>query len=94
MDYQTKIDQMVCDQYSVIGKLHQLSFVFNYLRKYATESVNIFSRYDDDEHAQFLLAVQESLDKIDLMEEALEDTKNLLHWMRQRRSEIFNEEGV
>ena len=91
MDYQKIIDRMVADQYSVIGKLHQLSFVGKFLRQNATQAVDIFSNYDNEEHAEFLLAVQEALDNIDLMEDALTDTKNLLCWMRQRRSEIFND---
>ena len=57
MDYQTKIDQMVVDQYSVIGKLHQLSFMQNLLRTHATEAVDYFSNFDDDEHTEFMMAV-------------------------------------
>ena len=88
---QRMIDSIIPDQYSAVGKLHQIAFTFEFLKKNCTESVDLFSNYDEDEHVPFLAAVQESLDEIDIIEEALRDTKTILKWMRARRSEIFNE---
>lgn len=90
---QELIDKIIPDQYSAIGKLHQIGFTFAWLKKNCTEAVDLFSNYDEDEHVPFLTAVQESLDAIGIMEEALADTKTILKWMRCRRSEIFSEEG-
>ena len=87
------IDSIVPDQYSAIGKLHQIGFTFEFLRKNCTGAVDLFSNYDEDEHVPFMAAVQESLDAIGIMQEALSDTKTILKWMRCRRSEIFSEEG-
>lgn len=86
------IDGIIPDQYSAIGKLHQIAFVFDNLKRTATEAVDIFSGYDKDGHVPFLAAVQESLDAIRIIEEALEDAKTILKWMRCRQSEIFNQE--
>lgn len=88
---QELIDKIIPDQYSAIGKLHQIGFTFEGLKKNCTEAVDLFSNYDDEEHVPFLTAVQESLDAICIMQEALADTKTILMWMRCRRSEIFNE---
>lgn len=90
---QAMIDSIRSDQYSAIGKLHQIGFTFEGLKKNCTEAVDYFSNYDVDEHVPFLTAVQESLDAIGIIEEALADTRNILKWMRARRSEIFNDEG-
>lgn len=90
---QRMIDSIVPDQYSAIGKLHQIGFTFEFLRKNCTGAVDLFSNYDEDEHVPFMAAVQESLDAIGIMQEALSDTKTILKWMRCRRSEIFSEEG-
>lgn len=90
---QALIDKIVPDQYSAIGKLHQIGFTFEWMKKYVTEAVDLFSNYDEEEHVPFLTAVQESLDAIGIMEEALADTKTILKWMRARRGEIFNENG-
>lgn len=87
---QAMIDSIIPDQYSAIGRLHQISFTFGFLKKTTTEAVDIFSTYDEDEQVPFLTAVQESLDHIDTIEQALEETKTILKWMRARRSEIFN----
>lgn len=87
------IDKIRADQYSAIGKLHQIGFTFAWLKKNSTEAVDLFSNYDDEEHVPFLTAVQESLDAIGIMEEALADTKTILKWMRARRAEIFNDES-
>ena len=88
---QRMIDSIVPDQYSAIGKLHQIGFTFEGLKKNCTEAVDFFSNFDDEEHVPFLTAVQESLDAIGIMEEALADTKTILKWMRARRAEIFND---
>lgn len=88
---QALIDKIVPDQYSAIGKLHQIGFTFDWAKKNVTEAVDLFSNYDEDEHVPFLTAVQESLDAIGIMEEALANTKTILKWMRARRSEIFND---
>lgn len=90
---QEMISGIVPDQYSAIGKLHQIGYTFEFLKKNCTEAVDFFSNYDEEEHVPFLTAVQESLDAIGIMEEALADTKTILKWMRARRSEIFNENG-
>lgn len=90
---QRMIDSIVPDQYSAIGKLHQIGFTFEFLRKNCTGAVDLFSNYDEEEHVPFMAAVQESLDAIGIMQEALSDTKTILKWMRCRRSEIFSEEG-
>lgn len=90
---QALIDKIVPDQYSAIGKLHQIGFTFEWAKKNVTEAVDLFSNVDDEEHVPFLTAVQESLDAIGIMEEALADTKTILKWMRARRSEIFNDNG-
>lgn len=89
---QEMIDSIIPDQYSAIGRLHQIGFTFGFLKKTATEAVDIFSTYDEDEQVPFLTAVQESLDYIDTIEQAIEETKTILKWMRARRSEIFNED--
>lgn len=91
MTEQEKIDKMVVDQYAAIGKLHQIGFTFDFLKKNTTEAVDLFSRYDEEEHLPFLTAVQEGLDSIGIIEEALADTRTLLKWMRCRHSEIFRE---
>lgn len=88
---QALIDKIIPDQYSAIGKLHQIGFTFAWLKKNCTEAVDLFSNYDDEEHVPFLAAVQESLDSIGIIEESLADTKTILKWMRARRSEIFKE---
>lgn len=90
---QALIDKIGSDQYSAIGKLHQIGFTFEWAKKNVTEAVDLFSNFDDEKHVPFLTAVQESLDAIGIMEEALADTKTILKWMRARRSEIFNENG-
>ena len=90
---QALIDKIIPDQFSAIGKLHQIGFTFEGLKKNCTEAVDFFSNFDDEEHVPFLTAVQESLDAIGIMEEALADTKTILKWMRARRSEIFNDNG-
>lgn len=90
---QEKIDQIRPDQYSAIGKMHQIGFTFEWLKANCTEAVDLFSNYNEEEHVPFLTAVQESLDAIGIMEEALTDTKTILTWMRARRAEIFNDEG-
>ncbi len=90
---QALIDKIIPDQYSAIGKLHQIGFTFAWVKKNCTEAVDLFSNYDDEEHVPFLTAVQESLDAIGIIEEALADTKTILKWMRCRRSEIFKENG-
>lgn len=87
------IERIIPDQYSAIGKLHQIRFTFGCLQKSCTDAVDLFSNYDDEEHVPFLTAVQESLGAIGIIEDALADTKNILKWMRCRRSEIFNEGG-
>lgn len=89
---QSMIDKIIPDQYSAIGKLHQIGFTFDLLKRNCTEAVDLFSNYDEEEHVPFLAAVQESLDAIVIMEEALTDTKTILKWMRARRGEIFNDE--
>ena len=88
---QALIDKIIPDQYSAIGKLHQIGFTFAGLKKNCTDAVDLFSNYDEEEHVPFLTAVQESLDAIGIIEEALADTKTILKWMRARRAEIFNE---
>lgn len=90
---QALIDKIVPDQYSAIGKLHQIGYTFDFLKKNCTEAVDLFSNYDEEEHVPFLTAVQESLDAIGIIEEALADTKTILKWMRCRQSEIFKENG-
>lgn len=88
---QKMIDSIIPDQYSAIGRLHQIGFTFGFLKKTTTEAVDIFSNYDEHEHVPFLTAIQESLDYIDTIEQAIEETKTILKWMRARRSEIFND---
>lgn len=90
---QALIDKIIPDQFAAIGKLHQIGYTFDFLKKNCTEAVDLFSNYDEEEHVPFLTAVQESLDAIGIIEEALADTKTILKWMRARRSEIFNENG-
>lgn len=90
---QALIDKIIPDQFSAIGKLHQIGFTFEGLKKNCTEAVDLFSNYDEEEHVPFLTAVQESLDAIGIMEKALSDTETILKWMRARRAEIFNDEG-
>lgn len=87
---QKKVDEMRNDQYTVVGKLYQLSYVLANLKKTAVEAVDLFSAYNEDDHVPFMAAVQDSLDSIDIMAEALTDTHTLLEWMRAKRSEIFN----
>ncbi len=88
---QELIDKIIPDQYSAIGKLNQIGFTFEGLKKNCTEAVDLFSNYDEEEHVPFLAALQESLDAIGIIEESLADTKTILKWMRARRAEIFNE---
>lgn len=88
---QAMIDQIRPDQYSAVGKLHQIAYTFDFLKKNCTEAVDLFSGYDEEDHVPFLTAVQESIDAIGIIEEALADTKTVLKWMRARRSEIFND---
>lgn len=84
---QALIDKIITDQYSAIGKLHQIGFTFAWLKKNCTQAVDLFSNFDDEEHVPFLA----SLDAIGIIEESLADTKTILKWMRARRAEIFNE---
>lgn len=88
---QEMIDGLVPDQYLAIGRLHQLGFVFEHLKKNSTDAVDLFSGYDEEDHVPFLAAVQVSLEHIITMEEALRELRTVLMWMRARRSEIFNE---
>ena len=88
---QALIDRILPDQFSAIGKLHQIGFTFEGLKTNCTEAVDLFSNYDETEHVPFQTAVHESLDAIGIMEEALADTKTILTWMNCRRTEIFNE---
>lgn len=90
---QELIDKIIPDQYSAIGKLHQIGFTFEWLKANCTEAVDLFSNYNEEEHVPFLTVVQESIDAIGIMEEALADTKTILKWMRARRAEIFNDES-
>jgi len=90
---QKMIDSVVSDQYTTIGKLHQMEFLLQLLKPAATEAVDIFSNYVEEEHEKFMFAVGESLDYIDTLKQAIDDTKTLLKWMRARRSEIFKGES-
>ena len=87
------LEGIVPDQYSAIGKLHQIGFTFDLLKKDCTEAVDLFSAFDENDHVPFLTAVRESLNSISILEDALTDTKTILRWMRAQRSEIFNMNG-
>lgn len=84
------IDHMVADQYTIIGKVHQVAYVLEHLKKQATEAVDVFSNYDEGDNEQFARAVKESLDSVDIIEDAIEDIRTLLEWMVIRREQIFN----
>ena len=86
---QAMIDSIIPDQYSAIGKLHRIAFTFGVLRRTATKAVDIFSNYNENEHQQFMFAVAESLDHIDTIAQAMDETRVILEWMRVRRAEIF-----
>ena len=86
---QMMIDGIIPDQYSAIGRLHQIAYVFDGLKRNCTEAVDLFSGYNENDHVPFMTAVQESLDAIGIIDEALTETRTILKWMRARRSEIF-----
>ena len=89
---QAMIDGVRPDQYMAIGRLHQIGYTFEFLKKNCTEAVDFFSAYEEDDHVPFMAAVQESLDGIEILEDAIADIKTILRWMRAKRSEIFNNE--
>lgn len=89
-EIQQLIDGVPSDQYTLVGKLHQLKYTLGWLTTHGMQAVDLFSGYHAADNVTFYRAVDDSLDVIATMEQALNDAKTILMWMRARRKEILN----
>ena len=89
-----RMGEIFADQYAIIGRLHKIERAIDPLKQMATEAVDLFSdRYDDDEqYTNFMVACNESADRIEEMRQALKETKVLIDWMKEKWQNINDDE--
>ena len=79
-----RMGEIFADQYAIIGRLHQMRRAMTSLKQTATEAVDVYSDYDKEQYTHFLRVCQESYDKINEIQKALNETKSLMDWIKQR----------